>query len=81
MNEPSLMSASEILMIPTSRISAVMRSLTSSPLRDFTDSTSPSTFSIVPRTRVGVDGCWAIASNDDATTIATAMKGRTAMQG
>ena len=59
------MSASAILMMPTTLMSPVMCSLTSSPLRDLTDSTSPSTPSMVPRTRDGVGGCWAIAGNDD----------------
>jgi len=48
---------------------------------DLTDSISPSTFSIVPRTRVGVGGCWATASRDDATTIATATSGRVRVEG
>ena len=76
MNEPTLMSASEILMMPTTRMSAVMCSLTSSPLRDFTASTSPSTASMVPRTRDGVGDCWAMAVMVEAATIATAISGR-----
>ena len=61
MKEPTLMSDSEILVIPTTLRSPVICSLTSSPPRDFTASTSPSTASMVPRTRVGVGGCWAMA--------------------
>src|SRR5260370_25924490 len=76
MKQPTLMSDSDILVIPTTRMSPVMRSLTSSPLRDLTDSTSPSTASMVPRTRDGDGGCWAIAYKDDATTMATATSGR-----
>jgi hypothetical protein len=38
-------------------MSPFMRSLKSSPLRDLTASTSPSTLSMVPRTRVGDGGC------------------------
>src|ERR1700738_2005019 len=76
MKEPSLISDSEILAMPPPRMSPVMRSLTSSPLRDLTDSTSPSTASMVPRTRDGDGGCWAIAYKDDATTMATAKSGR-----
>jgi len=59
--EPTLMSDNEILVMPTRRMSLAMRSLKSSPLRDLTASTSPSTVSMVPRTRVGEGGCWAIA--------------------
>src|SRR5712671_4066049 len=76
MKEPTLMSDSDILVIPTTRMSPVMRSLTSSPLRDLTDSTSPSMASMVPRTRDGDGGCWAIAYKADATTMATATSGR-----
>ena len=61
MKEPTLMSDSEILVMPTTRMSPAMRSLKSSPLRDLTASTSPSTASMVPRTRDGVGGCWAMA--------------------
>src|ERR1700730_10463807 len=76
MKEPTLISDSDIRVIPTTRMSPVMCSLTSSPLRDMTDSTSPSTASMVPRTRVGDGGCWAIAYKADATTMATATSGR-----
>src|ERR1700694_3119819 len=76
MKEPTLISESEILMMPTTRISPVMRSLTSSPLRDLTESTSPSTPSMVPRTRDGAGGCWAIAESDEATTTARMTRGR-----
>src|SRR6202521_4685377 len=76
MKQPTLTSDSDILVIPTTRMSPVMRSLTSSPLRDLTDSTSRSTASIVPPTRDGAGGCWAIGYRDDATTMATATSGR-----
>jgi hypothetical protein len=80
MKEPTLMSDSEILVMPTTRISPVMRSLTSSPPRDLTDSTSPLTASMVPRTRDGAGGCWAIAYRHDAATTATATSGRMSVE-
>src|SRR5579871_4111037 len=76
MKEPTLMSASEILMMPTIFASVVRCSLTPSPLRDFTASTSPSTPSMVPRTRVGVGDCCAIAPNVDAAIMASTISGR-----
>src|ERR1700676_2779799 len=51
--------------MPITRRSEVICSLTSSPLRDLTVSTSPSTASMVPRTRDG-DVCWATAYDDRA---------------
>src|ERR1700732_2527727 len=80
MKEPTLMSDSAILMIPTTLMSPVIRSLTSSPLRDLTDTTSPSTASMVPRTRDGEGGCCAVAANDDAATSAIAARGRKSVE-
>src|ERR1043166_5333376 len=75
MKEPTLMSDNAILTMPTTRMSAVIASLTSSPLRDLTVSVSPATLSMVPRTRVG-EVCWATANIDVVATIATAASGR-----
>jgi hypothetical protein len=75
MKEPTLISANAILTMPTTRMSPAIVSLTSSPLRDFTTSVSPSTLSMVPRTREG-EVCCASAEIDDVATSAMARSGR-----
>ena len=70
MKEPTLISASDIPVMPTTRMSEAMCSLKSSPPRDLTESPSPSTASIVPRTRDGVGGCCANAESDHPATAA-----------
>src|SRR5215467_5023067 len=51
------MSASEAFTTPTTCALPVSATVSTAPSRDFTASLSPSTFSIVPRTR-WVCGCW-----------------------
>ena len=70
------MSAIEILVTPSTLMSPVMCSLTSSPLRDLTVRISPSTLSMAPRTRDGTSDFWANAPRVDAATIASAISGR-----
>src|SRR5438093_1412935 len=67
--EPTLMSDSAILTMPTTLMSVVICSLTSSPERDLTERTSPSTPSTVPRTRDG-EVCWASAQEHDTASSA-----------
>src|SRR3954471_9785540 len=69
-NEPTLMSDSAILTMPTTLISPARCSLTSSPARDLTESTSPSTASMVPRTLDG-EVCCARAQGDNTASSAT----------
>src|SRR5215216_5752129 len=76
MNEPTLISESDILATPSTRRSLAICNLYSSPLRDLTSSTSPSTPSMVPRTRDGDGGCCATAYSDEVATITTAISGR-----
>src|SRR3954466_6961754 len=57
MNEPSLMSASELLTMAETRSGSASFTVRLSPVRDLTDSVLPSTLVISPRTRTGGADC------------------------
>src|SRR5262249_3691803 len=79
--DPTLTSASETLVMPSTLVSPFMYSFTSSPLRDLTVSMSPSALSTVPRIRDGVGAFWANTQEEESAITATAMTGRTRLLG